>query len=189
MPPSASSKRPARSALASVKAPFTWPNSSLSKTPSESPPALTVRSGLPARADAAWSAAATVPLPVPFSPVTSTFASEGPTRSIISSTGCIAGASAISSGRPSSRIARFSASSLCVWRSARPSSTCVRRVARRRALSHGFCTKSRAPRRMASTARSTLPHAVITTTGSVRSKAESRARRSIPSRPDVVSRV
>ena len=80
MPPSASSKRPTRSVLASVKAPFTWPNSSLSKTPSDSPPALTVTSPLPARPDTAWIACATVPLPVPFSPVTRTLASDGPTR-------------------------------------------------------------------------------------------------------------
>ena len=49
VPPSAISKRPTRSALASVKAPRTWPNSSLSKTPSETPPALTVTSGRAAR--------------------------------------------------------------------------------------------------------------------------------------------
>ena len=35
-----------------------------------------------------------------------------------------------------------------------------------RSLSHGFSMKSRAPRRIASTARFTEPHAVITTTGS-----------------------
>ena len=34
VPPSASSKRPMRSVRASVNAPLTWPNSSLSKTPS-----------------------------------------------------------------------------------------------------------------------------------------------------------
>ncbi len=45
VPPSASSKRPTRSAFASVNAPLTWPNSSLSKTPSERPPAFTVTSG------------------------------------------------------------------------------------------------------------------------------------------------
>ena len=45
VPPSASSKRPTRSVLASVNAPLTWPNSSLSKTPSESPPVFTVTSG------------------------------------------------------------------------------------------------------------------------------------------------
>ena len=37
VPPSASSKRPTRSARASVNAPFTWPNSSLSNTPSDEP--------------------------------------------------------------------------------------------------------------------------------------------------------
>ena len=35
-------------------------------------------------------ACATVPLPVPFSPVSSTLASDGPTRAISSSTGCMA---------------------------------------------------------------------------------------------------
>ena len=34
-------------------------------------------------------------------------------------------------------------------------------------MSHGFCTKSRAPRRIASTATSTLAHAVSTMTGSI----------------------
>ena len=46
-------------------------------------------------------------------------------------------------------------------------------TASRRAFSHGFCTKSRAPRRIASTATSTVPHAVITTTGRVASSARS----------------
>ena len=40
--PSASSNRPTRSWRASVKAPLTWPKSSLSKTPSDTPPALIV---------------------------------------------------------------------------------------------------------------------------------------------------
>jgi hypothetical protein len=35
----------------------------------------------------------------------------------------------------------------------------------RRSFSHGFCTKSRAPRLMDSTARSMLPQAVMTMTG------------------------
>ena len=65
---SASSKRPTRSALASVKAPRTWPNSSLSNTPSETPPELTITIGRDARLDMACSARATTPLPVPFSP-------------------------------------------------------------------------------------------------------------------------
>ena len=63
-------------------------------------------------------------------------------------------------------------------------------MASSRALSQGFCTKSRAPRRMASTASSTLPQAVMTTTGSVRIDAPGlRESRSSPSWPEVVSRV
>ena len=78
VPPSASSKRPTRSALASVKAPLTWPNSSLSNTPSDRPPALTVTIGRPARGDTACSACATRPLPVPFSPVIEHVGVRGP---------------------------------------------------------------------------------------------------------------
>jgi hypothetical protein len=51
VPPSASSKQPVRSARASMNAPLTWPNSSLSRTPSESPPELTAMNARPARAD------------------------------------------------------------------------------------------------------------------------------------------
>ena len=96
--------------------------------------------------------------------------------------------SAISDGRPP-RSTRFSSSSRRLRRSAWASSTCARSVAARRALSHGFSTKSRAPRLIASTATSTLPHAVMTTTGSVGSSAWRRVSRSRPSRPEVVSRV
>ena len=49
VPLSASSKRPMRSVRASVKAPFTWPKSSLSKVPSGSAPVLTATSGIAAR--------------------------------------------------------------------------------------------------------------------------------------------
>ena len=91
VPPSASSNRPIRSARASVNAPFTWPNISLSKSPSESPPRLTATSGRAARGEAAWSHWATTSLPVPCSPLTSTFASDAATRSMSWSTGRIAG--------------------------------------------------------------------------------------------------
>src|SRR5437667_4533349 len=84
---------------------------------------------------------------------------------------CIAGASAMRLGRDSARNSRFSASRREARRSACRSAICVRRIVRRRVFSHGFWMKSRAPRRMASTASSTLPHAVITTTGSVLSEA------------------
>ena len=189
VPPSAISKRPTRSLLASVNAPFTWPNSSLSKTPSASPPVLTVTSGRVERSETECSVCATSPLPVPFSPVISTLASDGPTREITSSTGRIAADCAISCGKRSARSARFSASSRCPRRSARPSSICVFRIAESRALSQGFWMKSRAPRRIASTASSTLPHAVITITGSVVSSVWMRFSRSRPSCPVVVSRV
>ena len=53
-------RRPARSSrcdrrCASVNAPRTWPNSSLSKTPSDRPPAFTATNGRVARVDAACS--------------------------------------------------------------------------------------------------------------------------------------
>ena len=113
MPPSASSKRPTRSARASVNAPFTCPKSSLSKTPSEIPPAFNVTSGRPARPEAACRARATTPFPVPFSPRMSTLASDGPTRAIISSTGRIEGDCAMIDGSGSRRRMRFSASRRC----------------------------------------------------------------------------
>ena len=58
-----------------------------------------------------------------------------------------------------------------------------------RSLSHGFGIKSRAPRFIASTARSIVAHAVITTIGSVLSSAGIFGITSNPSCPDVVSRV
>ena len=108
---------------------------------------------------------------------------------MICSTFCIAGDSATSFGSPSPRSSEFSASSRWPLRSAWLSSICVRMIASSRALSHGFWMKSRAPRRMASTAISTLPQAVITTTGSVGSSAWMRDSRFSPSSPEVVSRV
>ena len=116
------------------------------------PPALTVTIGRLARGDTACSACATRLLPVPFSPVMSTLASDGPTRATISSTGRIAGDSARIGEWPSACGAWLAASSWRPRRSARPSSVCVRTIASSRSLSHGFWTKSRAPRRIASTA-------------------------------------
>src|SRR5205807_190404 len=67
VPPSASSNRPTRSTFASVKAPFTCPNSSLSNRPSGMPPKLTATRGRSARPEAACSQRATTSLPVPCS--------------------------------------------------------------------------------------------------------------------------
>ena len=189
VPPSASSKRPTRSDFASVKAPLTWPKSSLSKTPSESPPAFTTTRGLPARGETRCTAWATVPFPDPFSPGDEDVGVGGAdARSIMSRIGRMAGASAMRRGPSSPRRARFSASSRCPRRRARASSAWVARIESRRAFSQGFCTKSRAPRRMASTATSTVAHAVMTTTGSSGSRPRMRESRSRPSCPDVVSR-
>ena len=104
VPPSASSKQPMRSVFASVNAPFTWPNSSLSNTPSDERRRRSPRrSGRAARGEAAWSQRATTSLPVPCSPVMSTFASEGATRSISRSTGLHRGGLGDQLGRARSR--------------------------------------------------------------------------------------
>ena len=55
---------------------------------------------MPARTETACSAWATTPLPVPFSPVIRTLASDGPTRAMTSSTGRIAADWAIRVGPP-----------------------------------------------------------------------------------------
>ena len=189
VPLSASSKRPMRSVRASVKAPFTCPKSSLSKVPSGSAPVLTATIGMEARGDRMCSVRATTSFPVPCSPVTITLASEGPMRAMVCNTGCMAGADAIKSGAPSARNRRASASRCWVRCNARCNSTWVRKMASRRSFSQGFWIKSRAPRRMASTASRTLPHAVITITGRLLSKETICDNRSRPSCPDVVSRV
>ena len=123
-----------------------------------------------ARGESACNACAIKLLPVPFSPVMSTFASDGATREIISTTGRIDGASAIMFGTLPTR-SLLAASSFWPLRNALPSSICVRTIVSKRSLSHGFGTKSRAPRFIASTARSIVAHAVITTIGNVLSSA------------------
>ena len=183
VPPSATSKRPRRSVRASVKAPRSWPKSSLSTRVSETPPVLTETKAAAARGDASCRACARSDLPVPFSPVMRTLASDGPTRASTCSTGCMAGERATSGGAPRGRSSAFSASSRRLRRSARPSSTWVRSTASSRALSQGFWMKSPAPRRMASTAMSTVPQAVMTTTGIVVSRRRISASRSRPFAP------
>ena len=49
VPPSASSKRPIRFSVAPVNAPFSWPKSSLSRTPSPKALQLTATNGRPTR--------------------------------------------------------------------------------------------------------------------------------------------
>ena len=70
MPPSASSISPFLVDLASVKAPFSWPNSSLSNSVSVIAAQLTSMNGELRRALSKWSPRATSSLPVPLSPCT-----------------------------------------------------------------------------------------------------------------------
>ena len=79
MPPLASSKRPRFTPVAPVKAPFSWPKSSLSRIDSGRAAQLTATNGFPARGDLAWMARATSSLPVPLSPTMSTVAVVGAT--------------------------------------------------------------------------------------------------------------
>ena len=76
-PRSASSKRPSRRSAAPVKAPFSWPNNSLSSSVSGSAPTLTAMKGLDFRPLSTCSARATSSFPVPLSPSMSTVAVTG----------------------------------------------------------------------------------------------------------------
>ena len=91
VPPSASSKRPARAVMAPVNAPFSWPNSSLSSRSAGIAPQFTGTNGRPARADSRWMERATSSLPVPDSPRISTLASDGATWLIRVRTRCTCG--------------------------------------------------------------------------------------------------
>ena len=85
MPPLAASNQPALLCNAPVKAPFSWPNSSLSTRLSAKAPQLTATNGPPLRPLRAWIWRATSSLPVPVSPMTSALASLGARRSMRSS--------------------------------------------------------------------------------------------------------
>ena len=99
MPPLASSKRPLRRATAPVKAPFSWPKSSLSTRPGGKAAQLILISGLSLRLLAEWMARAISSLPVPVSPVISTEASVGATLRTLSSTPWRAGLWPMSSSK------------------------------------------------------------------------------------------
>ena len=72
MPPSVSSKQPSRRSVAPVKAPRSWPNSSLSISVSGMAAQLMATNGLVRRFYSSWIVRATSSLPVPLSPYTST---------------------------------------------------------------------------------------------------------------------
>ena len=94
MPPSAASNFPTRSRIAPVKAPFTWPKSSLSSRLSGIAAQLTATKGPRPRGDSPWRARATSSFPVPLSPRIRTVVSVGATRRTISTICCIPGLSA-----------------------------------------------------------------------------------------------
>ncbi len=72
VPPSAFSNSPRLVVCAPVKAPRTWPNSSLSSSPSGIAVQLIGTKGFSERSPWKWMARATTSLPVPLSPVIST---------------------------------------------------------------------------------------------------------------------
>ena len=89
--PAALSKTPARDAEAPVNAPFSWPNSSDSTSPSGIAAEFTATKGPSARRERAWIARAATSLPVPLSPVISTVVSRGATARISLTASAIAG--------------------------------------------------------------------------------------------------
>ena len=86
MLPSAISKRPLRWAMAPVKAPFSWPKSSLSTSEGGSAAQLSLTSGRARRGLRLWIAWATSSLPTPVSPCSSTVLVVGATCSTLDST-------------------------------------------------------------------------------------------------------
>ncbi len=158
VPPSACSNLPAWSVWASVKAPFTWPKSSLSKSVSVMAPASTATIGFPLRRLWAWISRASMSLPVPFSPVMRTVASVGAILSTVFRMAAM-GLEApqnmrlpVAPGMTSSAIALRALSRAAVS------------VATSLSLSQGFTIKSNAPRFIPSTASWMSAYAVNSTT-------------------------
>ena len=86
VPPCACTNAPSRSRSAPVKAPRTWPNSSLSMSERDTPARSQMTNGASARGPAAWIASAHSSLPVPVSPSMSTATSDCATRSSTANT-------------------------------------------------------------------------------------------------------
>ena len=109
MPPWAYSNLPTRSVEASVNAPLTWPNSSLSRMFSLSAAQFSATNGLFLRGLFWWIAWATSSLPVPVSPWISTLALVGAIRLSRSITSRICGLSPMTPSKPNfSSSRRFS---------------------------------------------------------------------------------
>jgi hypothetical protein len=139
VPPWACSNRPRRRATAPVNAPFSWPNSSLSKRPALRAALVTFTNGPPARSELRWMAAATNSLPVPLSPVMSTGSAVGATRPMVLNTCTIAGVRPISSSSapPSSS---GSTDSACTWATSARCGSARRTVNSTSSRSNGLVT-------------------------------------------------
>ena len=93
MPVSACSNLPMRVVAAPVKAPFSWPNSSLSSSSAGSAAQFTFTNGRSLRGERWWMARATSSLPTPLSPRISTVTSLSDTCSMTCAIVCISGLS------------------------------------------------------------------------------------------------
>ena len=102
VPPRADRKRPGWSWTAPVKAPRTCPNSSLASSPSVNAPQLTATNG-PGRPLRRWIWRATISLPVPVSPVTTTVRRCGATASMLCRMAAMEGLTPVSSGSSPAR--------------------------------------------------------------------------------------
>jgi len=176
VPPSAASSLPILRAYAPVKAPFSWPNSSLSSRPSGMPAQLMATNGLSARRLWEWMLRATSSLPVPLSPRISTVESVGailrtrPSTERMAADGATtSGKSAWASMRPSASVTQFRAWAM--------GATASKSVARRRATGGGAGTKARVSRRKVSTGRK-ISHRM----NSPHRKAAATSRPAVPSR-------
>ena len=89
MPPLAAWNRPALDFVAPVKAPFSYPNSSLSMSVGTRAPQSTATKFVCASAPRKWMARATSSLPVPLSPEINTGVRVSFSREIMRSTSCM----------------------------------------------------------------------------------------------------
>src|SRR2546427_1097306 len=176
VPPSATSSLPRFWVDAAVKAPFSWPNSSDSRSSSDRATQFTGMNRRLWRRPQLWIDRARRSLPVPLSPRSRTVESLCATFLALSMTAFILGLAAT---RVSKRLSSSDRRAVTSRLSA-PRSSVLPITRLRYSLSNGFVTKSVAPSFIASTARWMVPWAVITTTGSSGKSLCARLRTSIP---------
>jgi hypothetical protein len=162
VPPSASSKRPSFVLCAPVNAPRSWPKSSDSSSCSDSAAQLTRMNGPFWRGELWWMKCATRSLPVPDSPVIKTVPLLRAMRAAVRRVSSIAGlfATIVEGASPLTSVRRYWFSRISrVVRSMRSMTNSIASAV------HGLSRKSDAPWRIACTADSIVPCAVIITDG------------------------